>query len=231
MRHGPDWEQITGFIEAAAAGGRAGGGAHGAGGGASVGSTRFLPRPQYLLGRLMWSWEPLQTGSRGPLLLGSVCLQPGALLLHLLGYHQQHLAQALSQCGRQEGPARRHGESDGLAEVGWGAGNRPPPRGPRPWSRSPHPSPDAILVAQHLRRPQLGVQVVVDAVHLAQGHPVPPAQGQGQQPQRDRRGQVQDQSQHLGQRQLGQGPAGEAGTLLSEPRPWAGALCMWGPGW
>ena len=40
MRHGPGREQITGFIEAAAAGGRAGGGAYGAGGGVSAESTR-----------------------------------------------------------------------------------------------------------------------------------------------------------------------------------------------
>lgn len=68
-----------------------------------------------------------------------------------------------------------------------GAWVLPPGQGglaPGPSPRVASPSPDAVLVPQDLGRPQLGVQVVVDAVHLAEGHPVPPAQWQGQQPQR-----------------------------------------------
>lgn len=111
--------------------------------------------------------------SRAP---GSVRLKPGTLLLHLLGHHEQHLAQALRQRGCQEGP--RRGNRDAEA------------RGPAACGEGPSrlPSPDAVLVAQGLRCPQLGVQVVVDAIHLTQGHPVPPAQWQRQQPQRHGRG-------------------------------------------
>lgn len=52
---------------------------------------------------------------------------------------------------------------------------------------------------------------------------MPPAERQGQQPQRHGGGQVQDQSQHLGQGQLGQGPVREEwgchrpGSVLASP--------------
>ena len=66
---------------------------------------------------------------------GSVCPQPAALFLHLLGHHQQHLAQALSQCPRQEGPGQRSEETEARGParclLGWG-------------SRSPSPSPSRL---------------------------------------------------------------------------------------
>lgn len=61
------------------------------------------------------------------------------------------------------------------------AGGVPPPS-PNLSHFSPG-SPDTVLIPQGLGCPQLGVQVVVDTVHLAQSHPVPTAQRQGQEPQ------------------------------------------------
>lgn len=48
---------------------------------------------------------------------------------------------------------------------------------------------------------------------------MPPAQRQGEQPQGHGRGQVQDQPQHPGQRQLGQGPAWQGRDATVRARP------------
>lgn len=74
---------------------------------------------------------------------GSVCPQPAPLLLHLLGHHQQHLTQALSQCGCQEGPGWRNGETEAQGAPGEGVWCRAPAPGLPPPHLTPSSSPRA----------------------------------------------------------------------------------------
>lgn len=154
-----------------------------------------------------------------------------ALLLHLLGYHPATPRTSPEPVRpRQEGPAAQTWESDGLAEVGWGAGNRPPPRGPRP-GPLPHPSPDAILVAQHLRRPQLGVQVVVTPSTWRRATQCRRGAGARTAAPARPAGRFRISPSTLGSASCpGQGLRRRRGAAV-RARPWAGALCMWGPGW
>lgn len=165
----PGWEQTSRFIEAAVALSRG----MGEGLGPPQGPGGAGPSPSPALRGQPWTHRDCP-GSLVPSSAGSVCLQPAALFLHLLGHHQQHLAQALSQRGCQEGPGQRNEETE-AQEPGCCLQGKGGVLVPCPSPRVTSPSPDTVLVPQDLGRPQLGVQVVVDAVHLAEGHPVPPA--------------------------------------------------------
>jgi len=79
--------------------------------------------------------------------------------------------------------------------------------------RRHRPPPEFGFAADGHGLPQLGVEVVVDAAAAPDGQPVLAAQRQRHETQRDVRGDVEDETQHLPQRQALQRPGGRRGKM------------------